>query len=449
VVEAIHNFDAERSVLGAVLCDPAALGLIDAILSPKDFFSPAHAATFEAMLALGATGQGIDVVALADELKSREKLAGVGGMPFLSALTDSLPTAAHIEQHAKIVAAFALRRRVADAAARIVHRANDPAAKLDEVLEFATQSLFAVTEQRKSSTVTTLDDGITKFFTRIEESQTRGGQPGIMTGFRDLDRMLCGMHDGNLLIAAGRPGTGKTSFALNVAQNVAAKHGPVLFASVEMPTDELVQRAMCAEARIDQQVVRSLQIGQEQFTAFASAAQRLYQLPIEIDDAGGLKLGALRSQARRMKRQRGLALVVVDYLQLMRGTERAQNREQEVSEISRGLKTLAKELHVPILCLSQLNRSTETRSSKDKRPQLSDLRESGAIEQDADVVMFIYRDELYNPQTSDRGVAEIIVAKQRNGPTDTVKLRFIRELTKFENLESAQTARESYYDAAE
>jgi replicative DNA helicase len=432
-----HDLDAEKAVLGGVLLDNSALDTVEAIVTPPDFYHPSHAVIFESVQSLKSRGEPVDVVTLAAELRARERLNTVGGAQYLGELTDTIPTIAHIEQHARIVADLAQVRRMIAAAHEITARGYGDRGSADGFLDFAAARVFEIAQKRSKSSLIELHQAIQEAFERIEKTLERGARiTGTETGFRDLDTLTAGMHPGQLIIIAARPAMGKTSLVLNLTTHAAiTSQKPVLFFSLEMPRVELANRMMCAEARVDQARLRSNMLTQDDMTALTAAASKLFQLPVYIDDSGDLTLLELRAKSRRIKAEKDVSLIVIDYLQLMKASrEGMDSREREISEISRGLKSLAKELEVPIIALSQLNRSPETRSGKDKRPQLSDLRESGAIEQDADVVMFIYRDEVYNKDTEDRGIAELIIAKQRNGPTDTVRLRFVRELTKFENL---------------
>ena len=428
-----HDLDAEKAVIGGVLLDNSALDTVEAIVTPPDFYHPSHAVIFESIQALKSRGEPVDVVTLSAELRARERLNTVGGAQYLGELTDTIPTIAHIEQHARIVADLAQVRRMIAAAHEITARGYGDRGAADAFLDFAAAKVFEIAQKRSKSSLIELHQAIQEAFERIEKTLERGARiTGTETGFRDLDTLTAGMHPGQLIIIAARPAMGKTSLVLNLTTHSAiTSQKPVLFFSLEMPRVELANRMMCAEARVDQSRLRSNMLTQDDMTSLTAAASKLFQLPVYIDDSGDLTLLELRAKSRRIKAEKDLSLIVIDYLQLMKASrDGMDSREREISEISRGLKAL----EVPIIARSQLNRSPETRSGKDKRPQLSDLRESGAIEQDADVVMFIYRDEVYNKDTEDRGIAELIIAKQRNGPTDTVRLRFVRELTKFENL---------------
>ncbi|MBL8601768.1 MAG: replicative DNA helicase [Myxococcales bacterium] len=432
-----HDLEAERAVLGAILLDNSAVGLAEAIVVPGDFYHPAHGVIFESILSLSSRRTPIDVVTLASELRARERLNTVGGAQYLGELTDTIPTIAHVESHARIVAELAAVRRMIEVAHEIVARGYGERGAPEAFLDFAAAKVFEVAQKRSKSTLVPLETAIIEAFARIENVLENGLRiSGTETGFRDLDTLTAGMHPGQLIIIAARPAMGKTSFVLNITLNAAVStNKPVLFFSLEMPRVELANRLMCAEARVDQGRLRTNLLTQDDVTSLTASANKLHSLPIYIDDSGDLTLLELRSKSRRIRNERGLSLIVIDYLQLMKSSrDKVESREREISEISRGLKALAKELEVPIVALSQLNRACETRPGKDKRPLVSDLRESGAIEQDADVIMFIYRDEVYNRDTEDKGIAEIIIAKQRNGPTDVVRLRFVRELTKFENL---------------
>ncbi len=431
-----QDIEAEKAVLGAVLLDNVSFSVVSSAVIASDFYHPAHAVIFDCMLVLNGRGEPIDIVTLSAELRSRERLNTVGGMQYLGELTDTTPSIANVENHARIVADLAQVRRMIGVAHEIVSRGYGERGTADAFLDTAAAQVFAVAQKRSKSTVIPLEVAVQEAFERIEKSLERGARiTGTESGFRELDEMTSGMHPGQLIIVAARPAMGKTSYVMCLASNAAKTSGkPVLFFSLEMPRVELANRLLCGEANVDQSLLRSNMLTEDQMTALTSAASRIYNLPIYIDDSGDLTLMDLRAKARRMKAERDLGLIVIDYLQLMKASrEVMDSREREISEISRGLKQLAKELEIPIIALSQLNRAVENR--QDKRPQLSDLRESGAIEQDADMVMFIYRDEIYNKDTEDKGIAEIIIGKQRNGPTGTARLRFIRELTKFTNLE--------------
>ena len=426
-----HDIDAERAVLGGIMLTADALSVVESIVTADDFYHPAHAIIYDAARAVAIRQEPIDVVTLAAELRLRDRINAVGGAQYLGDLLDTTATTAHIERHARIVADLAQVRRLIHATAEINAKGYTPG----DVTEYLDASAARVTElcQRQGTGEPVwLERGLTEAFERIEQTAARGASiTGASTGYADLDALLAGLHPGEFTIIAARPAMGKTSLALNLAPVVARETGkPALIFSLEMPRIELVNRMLCAEARVDQARLRTNLLGADDMQALTDAAQRLFAIRVAID-AGDASLYDIRAKARRMKQKHGLACVIVDYLQLMRGT--GDSREQEIAGISRGLKLLATELDVPVIALSQLNRAPEMRPGKDRRPQLSDLRESGAIEQDADNVLFIYRDEMYNRDSEDKGVAEIIIAKQRNGPTGIVRLRWLQELTRFEN----------------
>jgi replicative DNA helicase len=431
---------AEVAVLGAILLDAVALLLVADKLRPADFYKPAHQQIFEAMLALSARGDPIDIVTLKNECERLGRNTAFDWLVYLGEITASCPSGAHIERHASIVLECAEVRRLRQVHVEGIAKIDDRATTRDQAYEFSSSRFAEVSVRIGRVGPVPFDRVVQEAFERIEKTSASGKRiSGLETGYRDLDTLTAGMHPGQLIIIAARPAMGKTSLALNITQHVALSPDakPSLFFSFEMPRVELGTRMLAAEARIDQSRMRTNMLTGDDFKSLTAAAERIYNIRVDTIDGDGNTLADIRSHARRMKIERGLGFVVIDYLQLMKGEDRAgrdRGREQEISEISRGLKALAKELEVPIVALSQLNRAAETRPGKDRRPQLSDLRESGAIEQDADVVIFIYRDEVYNRDSDNRGIAEIIVAKQRNGPTDTVRLRFIRELTKFENL---------------
>ncbi len=428
-----QDVDAERSVLGAMLLDRSALLETIEFLKSEDFYRPAHATIFEAVLRLFERSEPVDEVTVTAELRAAGKLDAVGGAPAVAALTESVPTAANARHYANIVRNRALTRRLIQAATTIAGAGYESGAEIDLLLDEAEAKIFEITRDREHRTFVPLKDAVKDAFKRIEKLYERKeAVTGVSTGFVDLDRLTSGFQGGDLIIVAGRPSMGKTAFALNVALNAAIRHKiPVAVFSLEMSTIQLVMRMLCSEARIDSHRLRGGFLKDSDWPKLARAAGALAEAPLYIDDSGALSVLEMRAKARRLQAEKGLAMVVVDYLQLMRGRSSAEGREREISEISRGLKALAKELTIPVIALSQLNRSLEQRT--DKRPMLSDLRESGAIEQDADVIGFVYRDEYYNPDTEAKGIAEIIVGKQRNGPTDTVRLKFFNEYTRFEN----------------
>jgi replicative DNA helicase len=428
-----QDVDAERSVLGAMLLEEGAVAETMALIKPDEFYRPAHGHIFAAMTALYERSEPIDEITVAAQLQLGQQLEVVGGATYLAGLTDSVPTAANVAYYARIVHNRALTRRLISAATAIAGSGYEGKGDIDVLLDEAEAKIFEITSARDHRSFVPLDEIVKDAFKLIMSAYDRKESiTGLTTGFTDLDDKTSGLQASDLIIVAGRPSMGKTAFALGVAQNSAiTTKTPVAVFSLEMSKEQLVMRMMCSEARIDSQRMRRGMLKDQEWSKLAQAAGLLTAAPVYIDDTGSISVLEMRAKARRLQAEKGLGLVVVDYLQLMRGRSGSEGREREISEISRGLKALAKELSVPVMALSQLNRSLEQR--QDKRPVLSDLRESGAIEQDADVICFVYRDEYYNPDTEDKGVAEIIIGKQRNGPTDTVKLKFTREHTRFDN----------------
>ncbi|MBO6939150.1 MAG: replicative DNA helicase [Deltaproteobacteria bacterium] len=440
-----NALEAERAVLGGVLLENDAMNVITEILVPEDFYSQANATLYEIMRDLASRSSPIDQVTLRESLVGAQKLQAIGGDDYLFQLTNTIPTVANIEAHARIVKDKAVVRKLITACHEIAATGYGDYGELEQYLDQAEASVFSVAKQRARNPYEHVKDVVMRTFEEIHEAAKRGDAiTGLSTGFDRLDKMTAGMHPGDLIIIAGRPGMGKTSFALNVGlQACVASNEAVAIFSLEMPKEQLVKRMLCSEARVDGTRMRTGQLHRDDWPKLANAAGILSELPIWIDDTPSISMLELRAKARRLQSEHGLGLIVVDYLQLMRSGSKNDSREQEISEISRNLKGLAKELGLPIIALSQLNRGVESRGNKDKRPQLSDLRESGAIEQDADTIWFIYRDEVYNKETEDRGVAEVIIGKQRAGPTGTCRVRFFNEFTRFDNL-----AEDDYYGAA-
>ena len=431
-----HNIEAEQSVIGSLLIDPDAVIRVAPFLRPEDFYRQAHGLIYEAILALHERREPADFITLSDELERRGQLEQVGGAAYLANLLNVVPTAAHVEHYARIVERTALLRRLIDAAQQIAALAYSAAeADVDEVVDRAEQILFAVSERRLSRELVPIQEVLRQYFERIGYLYTHQGEPvGVPTGFTKLDRLLGGMQRSDLLILAARPGMGKTSLVLSIALNAARRFGQrVAIFSLEMSNEQIVQRLVAAETGIDSQRLRTGQLTEEEWPRVEHAIRSLSRLTMFLDDTPAISAAELRTKARRLAAEHGVDLIVVDYLQLMRGDFRAENRVQEISSISRGLKALARELHVPVLAVSQLSRAVESR--QDKHPMLSDLRDSGTIEQDADVVMFIYRDEVYNPHTEQPNIAELMIAKHRNGPTGVVPLFFRNELAQFLEVE--------------
>ena len=430
-----QNLEAEQSVLGAILLDNEAAHDVAELLQPDDFYRETHRKIFESILSLVERGEPADLVTLTNALKSQNELEKIGGATYLAQLVEAVPTAANVMYYAKIVKDKAILRGVITAATTIASSGYDEGADVSEFLDRAEKVIFQVSENRAQNTLTPIAPVIKESFIQIEKNYEKKQLiTGLPTGYRDIDKITAGLQPSDLIIIAARPAMGKTSLALNIAENAALKSGlPVAVFSLEMAKEQLVIRMLCSGARIDSLKVRTGMLDEDEWQRLTHIAGPLSEAPIYIDDTPAISNFELRARARRLKASKGLGLVVVDYLQLM--TSRAgkmDSREREISEISRGLKAMAKELHVPVIALSQLNRGVENRT--DKRPQLADLRESGAIEQDADIVGFIYRDEVYNKETLDQGIAEFNIVKHRNGPIGMVKLAFLNEYTRFETL---------------
>ncbi len=431
-----HNLDAERSVLGAILIDNATFNVVAAVLQPEAFFRDAHRRIFERMADLSERSQPIDFITLKEELARAGELDEVGGPAYLASLTDGVPRSTNAEYYAQIVKEKATLRALIFSANKILATAYEAEQEADLILDEAESSIFAVADDRVKAGFVPMRTLVSESFPKIEKLFTHKSHiTGVATGFADIDRKTRGLQPGDMVIVAARPSMGKTSLVLNICQHVATHGGVAGFFSLEMSKESLFMRMLASEARIDMHRLMSGQIGQREYGQITQALESLSEAQLFIDDTAGISVLEMRAKARRLKAEHGLNLLAIDYVQLMTGRGRFENRTLELASISRSLKGLAKELGVPIIVLSQLSRASEARS--DKRPQLSDLRESGALEQDADVVALIFREEMYKlgdePSESD-GIAEIIIAKQRNGPTGTVKLAFLREQTRFANL---------------
>jgi replicative DNA helicase len=431
---------AEVSVLGGMLLDRSAVDKASELVQDHMFFREAHRRLFRAMIRLSERGDVIDVITLSEELKKTGELEAAGGLPYLAELLDAVPTAANIEYHAKIVREKALLRNLIQAASTIIRDVYEQGERsVEEVLDEAEQRVFQVAQSHERGGFVRIKEILWPTFEHIEHLQeSKTGITGVPTGFPDLDRMTTGFQRGDLCIVAARPSMGKTSWVLNVAQNAAIEHQiPVAIFSLEMSKEQLVQRLLCAEGRVDSQRLRRGLLSADEYQRLAAAAGHLNTASIWIDDSPGNTVLEMRAKARRLMAESSFGLLVIDYMQLMSSHRASESRTQEVSEISRGLKALARELEVPVIALSQLSRAPEQRT--DRRPQLSDLRESGSIEQDADLVMFLYRPEYYfGPTDKDgasiEGKAELIIGKQRNGPTGIVGLYFHKEYTRFDSV---------------
>jgi replicative DNA helicase len=429
-----QSIEAEESVLGGVLLDNTALDRALEFIAADDFYREAHRKIMRAMIELNQRGEPVDLVTLADALKGRGDLQDVGGAAYVAELAEKVPTAANVGYYARIVRQKSVLRSLIHTATEIATRGYESGADVDQFLDDAEHKIFEISERKVRPQFFRIREIMVDSMKAIEQLYERKELvTGVATGFIDFDRMTAGLQPSDLIVVAGRPSMGKTAFALNIAQHAAltAKIGVGVF-SLEMSKEQLVLRMLCSEARVDQSKVRAGFAAERDFPKLAMAAGRLAEAPIYIDDTPALSVLELRAKARRLKREREskLGMIIVDYLQLMRGHDGADNREQEISGISRSLKALAKELSVPVVALSQLNRQVETRA--EKRPVMADLRESGAIEQDADVIAFLYRPIVYDKNAEERA-AEVIVAKQRNGPIGNVPLTFMSEYTRFEN----------------
>lgn len=427
-----HSRESEESVIGAVLLSEDAVNEVMDRIHPEDFYVPAHQAIFEAMRELFNANQAIDVVTVAEELRRKGELEKVGGVQYLTRLVDIVPSTSNVIYYAGVVEEHAKRRELIRAGAAVTDFAFNIDEEITNVVDRAEQAVLGVAEKRASQTLLEIGPMFTDILEQIERLEQSGSEMiGLPTGYVDLDKILSGLRPANLVVVAGRPGMGKSSLALGIAINAATKGSPVAVFSLEMSKEELVQRMLSSVAKVDSKKIQNGQLG-DLWPRVVDAAGKMYKTPIFIDDSAVVSVTDIRAKCRRLKRKHGLGLIVIDYLQLMQAN-RAENRQQEISEISRNLKNLARELEVPIIACSQLSRAVEAR--EDKRPRLPDLRESGAIEQDADVVMFIYRHEYYHQEDTDkRGIAEVSIAKHRGGPTGSVDLTFQPEFTRFANL---------------
>lgn len=431
-----QNLEAEQSILGGILLDNQGLNAVLEILSAREFYSESHRRIFEAILSLSDRSDPIDLITLSSILKDQKQLDRVGGAAYLAGLVDNVPSAANIAHYAKIVKEKAILRGLISTATEILTKTYDAGADVDTVLDEAEHAIFEISENKIRPAFFPIKDIIKDSFRTIEDLYARKELvTGVPTGFDKVDDLTSGLQNADLIIIAGRPSMGKTAFALNIAQYVSTQRSiPVCLFSLEMAKEQIAMRMLASTAKVDSQRIRKGFLGETDWPKLTTAAGSLSEAPIFIDDSAAITVLEMKAKARRLKSEHGLGLVIIDYLQLMRSGSRKESREQEISEISRSLKALAKELNVPVIALSQLNRQVEVRTNR--RPQMADLRESGAIEQDADVIAFIYRDEVYNKaeDNPEKGIAEIIIAKQRNGPIGMVKLAFLEKYTSFENL---------------
>jgi replicative DNA helicase len=431
-----NNLEAERSVLGAILLDDKAIFAVLETLNRDDFYLESHRKIFDKMYSLTASSRAIDLITLKDELQRSDELERAGGAAYLASLTDGLPRAMNIEHYAQIVREKATLRRLIQVSDEIMARSYQSEDTAEEILGDVEKAIFEIAGQQFRSGFMPLDPLVSAVYKEIEEVANRKTLvTGVESGFSELDRMTAGLHPADLIIVAARPGLGKTSLCLNIAQHAAIKNNQTVgIFSLEMSREQLVKRLLCAEAEVDSHKLNTGFLNKEDWGRLGRAAGGLAQAKMFIDDTAAISMPEMRSKARRLGLEKNIDLLIVDYLQLMTGGgHRHENRTQEISQISRGLKALAKEINIPVLAISQLNRAPESRRG-DHRPQLSDLRESGSIEQDADVVIFIYREEMFNPTEENSGIAELIIGKQRNGPTGSFELAFIKQFTKFANL---------------
>jgi replicative DNA helicase len=429
-----QNLEAEKSVLGSMMIDNEAIGLAVEILDPVWFYTEAHQRIYSSILDLYNNHKNVDLITLSDLLKARSELDAVGGVTYLSEIIDFVPTSANVEYYAHIVRDKGILRRLIRNATQIVSESYENGGDVAEVVDVAERLIFEVADIDQRRKAVHIKELVKNSIETIDSLyQRKEYVTGLASGFSDFDRMTSGFQNSDLIILAGRPSMGKSALAISMAEYVAIeKQKGVAVFSLEMSKEQLVQRMLCSQARVDAHKVRSGFLSPSDWPKLTAAAGRLSSAAIYIDDTPGISAVELRSKARRLKSNAKIDMIVLDYLQLMRGTQRVDSRQQEISEISRSIKALARELNIPIVALSQLSRAVESR--QDHRPQLSDLRESGAIEQDADLVLLLMREEYYMPTEENKGIAELIVAKQRNGPTGTVKLAFVKEFMRFENL---------------
>lgn len=430
-----QNIEAEESVIGSLLLDREALTAVNEVLKPEDFYKNAHKEIYRSIVKLHEDNQPVDMVTLSEQLRKENKLDSCGGIAYITELANAVPTSANVGHYAKIVKEKALLRQLIYAATKIASRGYEEPDEVDQLIDEAEKLIFDISQKQRSQDFTIIREVLMDTFDKIEQLYNKQENiTGIPTGFTDLDSLLSGLQPSDLIILAARPAMGKTTLALNMAQYAAVKGGePVAIFSLEMSKDQLVQRMLCAKANIDAHKLRTGNLDSEDWPKLTKAVGPLSQAPIFIDDSASISVMEMRAKARKLKSEHGLSAIFIDYLQLMQSAKTLENRQQEISQISRSLKALAKELNVPVVALSQLSRAVEQR--QDKRPMLSDLLESGGIEANADVVLFIYRSAYYNLEGEDDNIAEIIVAKQRNGPIGTVELYFKNQYNRFMNIE--------------
>ena len=431
-----QNIEAEQAVLGAMLIKKEAIAEVSQLLKPADFYREAHRIVYETMLELFNKNEAVDLITVTEQLRKNDLLEKAGGIAFVTSLANAVPTAANVEYHARIVEEKAQLRNLINSATEIAGMAYEASDDITDVMDKSEKMILEVAARQNSGSFVPIKEILMDTFSKIEKLyETKGGITGLPSGFKDLDKLTSGLQPSDLILVAARPSMGKTAFTLNIAQHVAVhENKSVAFFSLEMSKEQLVQRMLCSEGGIDSQRLRVGELEENDWEKLINAADRLSRAPIYIDDTAGITVMELRSKARRLKAEHDLQLIVIDYLQLMQGrsSKNSDNRQQEISEISRSLKALARELNVPVIALSQLSRSVESRQVK--KPMLSDLRESGSLEQDADIVMFLYREDYYDKDTEHKNQTEVIIAKHRNGPVDTVNLYFQKEYTKFRDM---------------
>lgn len=433
-----QNLEAEQSLLGGLLVDPESINKIVDMVGSGDFYKDSHSKIYDVMLDLYERNEAIDIITVSSLARDKGLVEKIGGITYLNSLVDLMPSAANIVHYAKMVREKALMRNLINAATLIIEKGHELDLNVDSYIDEAENLIFQVAENKFKPSFFSMKDIVMENIQKIELlSQKKQSVIGVPTGYTELDRLTSGLQPSDLIIVAGRPSMGKTAFCLNIAQYVAAikdNPTPVGIFSMEMSKEQLVTRLLSSESEIDHSKLRAGMLSQSDWRRLSEAASKLIEASMFIDDSPSMSVLEVRARARRLKKEHGLGLMIVDYLQLMKGRTFIESRVQEISEISRSLKALAKELNIPVIAISQLSRAPEKRENEAKKPRLSDLRESGAIEQDADVILFIYRDEVYNKESDKKGTAEIIIGKQRNGPTDTIELAFIDRFTAFRNL---------------
>lgn len=431
-----QNIEAEQAVLGAMLISKDAIYETLQILNAEDFYRDAHRIVFENIHQLVSHNQAVDNLTLIEQLNKNNQLEKVGGIAFVTSLANAVPTAANVNYYSQIVKEKSLLRRLINTATNIATMGYEATEDTDDIIDKAEKMVLDIASNRQTSDFTPIKNIVLDTFSKIESLyESKGGLTGLSTGFKELDKLTAGLQPSDLLLIAARPSMGKTAFTLNIASHIALKEKqPVAFFSLEMSAEQLMQRLLCSESLVESQRMRVGDLTDSDWQNLIVAADKYSKAPLYIDDTPGITVMELRSKARRLQQEHGLSLILIDYLQLMqgRGGRHGDNRQQEISDISRSLKSLARELNVPVIALSQLSRSVEARQIK--KPMLSDLRESGSLEQDADIVMFLYREDYYNEETENKNITDVIIAKHRNGPVDSIKLFFHKEFTKFSDL---------------